>query len=402
MTTDAPTELPMQRGCPFDPPSKYENLLGEEAPARVRVPAGFDAWLVTRHEDARTVLADAETFSSCEAPFNHLPGGTLGEPVAPGMLIQLDGTDHARLRRKLTGEFTVRQMRALRPRIQRMVDDHIDALVGKSSADLYRDFGLPIPSLVISELLGVPIEDRGDFQTWGSRLISMEATPDEKLAAGEQVGTYIYELIQAKRSVPADDLLGRLIARRDGTDDPLTDEELVGIGILLLIAGHETTANMITLGTANLLRHPDQLRALRDDPTQMATAIEEQLRFLTIVHHGVLRQATRDTIIRDHPVVAGDYVVVGLPAANRDPQQFAEPRTLDIDRSARRHVAFGYGPHQCLGQHLARVELEIAWDTLLRRIPSLRLDTPIDEVPFRTEMTVYGMHALPVTWDEIH
>lgn len=402
MSAHASTDLPTQRDCPFDPPPAYERLRDEGAPAWVRVPAGFDAWLVTRHEDVRAVLAGADTFSSCEAPFNHLPGASLGEPVAPGMFIQLDGAAHTRVRRRLTAEFTARRMQALRPRIQRMVDDHIDALVGTRSADLYRDFGLPIPSLVISELLGVPGQDRDDFQGWGSTLLSMHATAEEKLTAGEQVGAYIYGLVQIKRAEPTDDLLGRLIARDDGADDPLTDEELVGIGILLLIAGHETTANMITLGTANLLHHPEQLQALREDPTLMPTAIEEQLRFLTIIHHGLLRQATRDTAIGGQPVAAGEYMVVGLPAANRDPAQFAQPDTLDVGRSARGHVGFGYGPHQCLGQNLARVELEIAWQTLLRRIPTLRLSTPLDEVPFRTAMTVYGVHALPVTWDEIH
>lgn len=399
--TDTPSDLPMERGCPFDPPEDYERLRDEGGPVRVRVPAGFDAWLVTTHADARAVLADGETFSSREAPFNHLPGGSTGDPVEPGMFIQLDGADHARVRRRLTGEFTVRRMRALRPRIQEMVDGHIDALEGKESADLYRDFGLPIPSLVISELLGVPTADRADFQTWGSTLVSMESSIEDKMTAGEQVGTYIYNLVQAKREEPADDLLGRLIERED-SEDPLTDEELVHVGILLLVAGHETTANMITLGTANLLRNPEQLRALRENPDLMTSAIEEELRYLTIVHHGVLRRATRDATVGGQPIASGEFVVVGLPAANRDPAQFAQSDTLELDRSARGHVAFGYGPHQCLGQNLARIELEIAWETLLRRIPTLRLAAPVEEVPFRTEMSIYGVHALPVAWDEIH
>ncbi|GAA3146137.1 cytochrome P450 [Nonomuraea salmonea] len=306
----------------------------------------------------------------------------------------MDAPEHTRYRKLLTGQFTVRRMKTLEPRIAEITRDCIDAMEAKGGpVDLVEEFALPIPSLVICELLGVPYDDREMFQTESKKLFDIEASADDAMAALGRVWAYLHGLIQQKRERPADDLLSGLL---EGGE--LNDDELTGVGVLLLIAGHETTANMLGLGTYALLTSPDQLAALRDDPSLVDNAVEELLRHLTIIHLGPTRVARQDVEIDGVTIKAGETVTLHLPAANRDPERFPGGDHLDITRPAGGHLTFGHGIHQCLGQQLARAEMRIAYPALLERLPGLRLAVTPEEVPMRSKMSIYGVHRLPVTW----
>ncbi|WP_235926509.1 cytochrome P450 [Actinokineospora pegani] len=398
----AETEIPAlptarPSGCPFDPPESYTRLREEDPVAKVRCPAGMDAWLVTRHGDVRAVLADRSMSSRGGASAHVNAGGRLdGEPV-PGSIIQLDGEAHARLRRMVVAEFTVRRVEAMRAYIQRLVDDHIDAMLAADGpVDLVEDFALPIPSLVICELLGIPYDDRRQFQAQSTVLVSTDKTFEESQHALGGLAGYLGTLFEGKLRDPQDDLISRLIARGEAAGDPLTMPELVVLGLSLLVAGHETTANMIALSTLALLDHPDQRDTVLAEPE---TAVEELLRYLSVVQFGVLRYATEDVRVGDQAVKAGEWLVAALGSANRDEAQFAAADALDFHReSPRKHIAFGFGAHQCVGQQLARVELQEALTRLFRRIPDLRLAVPRDSLRYKDNTLVYGVHELPITW----
>lgn len=311
----------------------------------------------------------------------------------------MDDPEHARLRRLVTREFTIKKVEALRPAVQRIADEAIDAmLTGPNPTDLVEAYALPVPSLVISELLGVPYDDHEFFQANSRVLINRETTSEERTAAGQRLAEYLDGLIEAKIADPADDLLSGLVDRIDAGD--LTRPEAVEMGVLMLFAGHETTANMIALGTLALLENPDQLAYLRDtdDPAAVAGAVDELLRYLTITHGGLRRVALEDIEIDGHTIRAGEGIIVINETANRDPGLFPDPDRLDLQRDARQHVTFGYGIHQCLGQPLARMELQVAYKALLRRIPDLRLAAELDHIPFKHDGFIYGVYDLPVTW----
>jgi cytochrome P450 len=296
----------------------------------------------------------------------------------------------------LTPEFTVRRMRRLEPRIVEIVDDHLDAMEKAGPpCDLVADFALPIPSLVICELLGVPYADRESFQQRTSKLLDISLPMDERLELGRESREYMADLVARAQAEPGEDMLGMLI-REHGHD--LTTDELIGIAGLLLIAGHETTSNMLGLGTLALLRHPEQLALVRDDPAAVAPAVEELLRFLGIVHSGIPRTTTRDVEVGGVAIPADSLVILALASANRDPRFLADGDRLDVTRDAAGHVAFGHGVHHCLGAPLARMEMRIAFPALLRRFPRLALAVPFDEVEFRAFHFIYGLRSLPVTW----
>jgi cytochrome P450 len=277
------------------------------------------------------------------------------------------------------------------------VDDHVDAMLRAGPpADLVAAFALPVPSLVICELLGVPYTDRQRFQRMSRTLLSLATEGPELLRAREELRGYMSDLVAAKRAHPVDDLLSGL-ARHDGRD-ALTDEELLNIGLILLVAGHETTANMLALGTLCLLRHPEELQRLRDDPSLVDGAVEELLRYLTIVQFGLIRVATEPVRLGDRAIAPGDPLVLSLAAANRDPEHFPDPDRLDVGRGHTPHLAFGHGVHQCLGQQLARVEMRIGFAALLQRLPGLALAVPPERIRMRDEMVIYGVEELPVTW----
>jgi cytochrome P450 len=397
----SPVSLPMQRISPFDPPAEYRRLREEEPVSRLAFPDGKVGWLLTRHQDVRALLAD-DRFSSdrrrASSPVRRFPVRPDAPAVRAGSLIGMDPPEHTRCRRMLTRYFTVRQMRELAPRIEQIVSEHLDAMerVGPP-ADLVPAFARPIPSLVICELLGVPYEDKATFQRCTSILLRLDASEDAISAARDELWTYMLDLVAAKRQHPDSALLGSLI-QNGAADTALTDESLAGIGQLLLAAGHETTANMLALGTYALLGHPDQLCALREEADLVDSAVEELLRYLTIVQFGTVRAAREGISFAGRRIQAGETVVASLAAANRDPVRFPEPDELDLARPASQHVAFGHGIHQCLGQQLARVEMKVAYKALFRRFPGLRLAVRPDEVAMRDDMFIYGVHHLPVAW----
>ncbi|PJN41718.1 cytochrome P450 [Streptomyces sp. CB02959] len=388
---------PTARTCPFDPPPGYRTLRENDPVAEVTLPDGVPGRLVTGYEEVRAVLADPR-LSSRRRPLR-TGGATAGDmpvpPPAPGMFITMDPPEHTRFRRLLTGQFTVRRMRQLTPQVERIVAEQLDAMAAAGGpVDLVQAFALPVPSLVICELLGVPYADREEFQLNSATLVRLDASPEDVQQAARALRQFIHHLALAKRDNPTDDILSGLA--RSGE---LTDEELAGAGVLLLLAGHETTANMIALGTMCLLRNPDQWEALRADASLMDGAVEELLRYLSIIQFGVRRTAVQDLELAGHRIPAGSTVVACLPSANRDTAHFpGDPDRLDVHRPSSPHLAFGHGIHQCLGQQLARVELKAALSALVDRFPTLRLAVPVDQVPMRDDMLIYGVHELPVTW----
>lgn len=391
--------LPTARPTPFDPPPELGRLREKQPLRRLAYPDGHVGWLITNDELARAVLADARFSSRLELvrfPV-HRPepeGFAMGEPARPGFFLFLDPPAHTRYRRLLTGHFTMHRMKQLEPRIQQIVDDHIDAMeTAGPPIDLVREFAVPIPSLAVCELLGVPYADRDEFQAYAVAPFDRNATDEQASAAMRFFADYFAELITRKRAAPGDDLLSTL-----ATSGELTDEEITGVGMLLLLGGHDTTMNMLALGIFTLLEHPEQLQALRDGTTSIDTAIEELLRYLTISQFGLQRTALEDMELAGEHIAAGETVTISLPAANRDPARFDNPDVLDLSRHASGHLTFGHGYHACIGQHLARVEMRVALPALLRRFPTLQLATSPDEVPLRSDMIVYGVHQLPITW----
>jgi cytochrome P450 len=400
MNPQSAVALPAPRTCPFAPPAEYKQLREETPISKVTLPTGNTAWALTRHEDVRTMLTDPRFSSDRTAPgFPALVAGQ--SQIAAGFkptMIGMDAPEHGPARRAVLGEFTVKRMRALQPRIQQIVDDCVDAmLAGPRPVDLVRALSLPVPSLVICEQLGVPYADHEFFQARTSRLISRATALDARITARDELQTYLSDLVTQKEQQPGDDLLGRQIVKRRG-EGTYDRADLVGLAFLLLIAGHETTANMISLGTLALLEHPEDLAALRADPEKTPDAIEELLRYFTIVDSATSRVAKADVEIGGVLIKAGEGVLVLGNAANHDSEVFDNPDELDIERGARHHVAFGFGAHQCLGQNLARMELQIVFDTLFRRIPGLKLGAPIADMPFKDDSGIYGMYEFPVTW----
>ncbi|MGV9366503.1 cytochrome P450 [Amycolatopsis sp. NPDC003731] len=400
MTTTEIPEFPMTRaaGCPFDPPPAARALQEERPLARVRLWDGSTPWLVTRYADQRSLLADPRISADITRPGYPSPA-----PLPKGgtgiSFILMDNPEHARLRKMVTAPFTIRRVAAMRPAVQKIVDDLIDELLaGPKPVDLVEAFALPVPSLVICELLGVPYADHDFFQENSKVIIRRDARPEERAAGHRALIGYLDELVGSKLENPGDDLLSGLAARVAAGE--LTRVEAAQMGVLLLIAGHETTANMIALGTLALLEHPDQLALLResDDPALVASAVEELLRYLNITHNGRRRVALEDIEIAGQTVRAGEGLIMANDIANRDPEVFPDGDRLDLTRDAHRHVAFGFGVHQCLGQPLARLELQVVYSTLYRRIPTLSLATDVEKIPFKHDGSVYGVYELPVTW----
>ncbi|MEU5851277.1 cytochrome P450 [Saccharopolyspora shandongensis] len=402
-TVPVPQGLPMERNAgPFDPPREISRLREARPVSPMLFPDGHEGWLVTGYEAVRQLLADTRFSSRQDIGVIHVPYETPGMPAAtepspqmPGLFVAMDPPDHTRLRRKLTGAFTVKRMRMLEEQIIAVTERQLDELARLTPpVDLVKEFALPVPSLVICELLGVPYADRENFQVNSAQFMVRDQTLEQKVAAVGAMNAYLAELVTQKRADPGDDILSDL-ARHDD----LTIEELTGAAFLLLLAGHETTANMLSLGTFALLEHPEQLAELRANPELLPDAVEELMRYLSVADI-FFRYATEDIELGGETIPEGSTVVVSLLAANRDPQRFDNPDALDVHRKARGHLSFGHGIHQCLGQQLARIEMRAGFDGLLRRFPSLELAVPADEVELKTDMNIYGVHELPVTWAE--
>jgi cytochrome P450 len=369
--------------------------------SRVMLPTGTWAWLVTHHEDVRQMLRSAAFSSDAFRPgfplLRELPPPD--ERASAGAFIRMDPPDHTMYRRILTPEFMIKNMRRLEPLIRRTVVEALDAMrAAGSPADLVESFALPVPSMVICHLLGVPYADHEFFQARSRLLLSRSTPMSEIRAAIDELRGYLDTLVERKiREGGSDDLVGRLAVERVATGQ-MTPFELVGVSLLLLIAGHETTANMIGLSTLVLLQHPEQLAQLRAKPELIDDAVEELLRYLTIVRTGLPRLATADVEIGGQLIRAGEGAIAMLPAANRDGEVFAGPDEFDIDRGSHQHMAFGFGVHQCIGQPLARSEMRIAMLELVQRFPDLALAIPPSEVEVRGDSVVFGVQRLPVTW----
>ncbi|NUR92161.1 MAG: cytochrome P450 [Nonomuraea sp.] len=389
--------LPLEREDPFEPPAVLKELSG---PLHRMVYAdGRLGWLVTGYAEARAVLDDARfsnTSQGAAPPIKELapPEGLTDLVIPPGFFLAMDDPEHARYRRLLTGHFSMRKMRRLEPRIQAIVEGRLEEMERAGApADVVRDFALPIPSLVICELLGVPYGERERFQDATARAVDLDNTIEQRGMAGAELMGFLSELVGRKRDEPGDDLLSELVSGGE-----LDHAELTGVATLLLTAGHETTANMLSLGTYLLLSRPDQADLLRADPAVAVTAVEELMRYLSITHIGPIRVARADVPLAGQTIAAGETVTLSLPAVNRDPERFPDPGRFDVTREAGQQLGFSHGIHQCLGQQLARLEMRLAYPALLRRFPGLRLAVPAEEVRLRPRATIYGVTSLPVTW----
>ncbi|MFL6119727.1 cytochrome P450 [Actinophytocola sp.] len=399
-----PQEL-IHRDDPFTLPPALVALTERSPVAEAVLPSGDPFYLVSGFDEARAVLSDPR-FSADRFTYHprikKLPpkvrAGLVDDKARAGSFINMDPPEHSRYRKLLAGQFTVHRMRLLGTRIEEIVTERLDALLAAgNTADLLPDFALPVTSLVICELLGVRYEDRAEFQQRTASLLRMNMPGEEAVANAHAMRAFMQRVVTDKRQNPADDIISGLI-HHAGADPALTDDELTGIANLLLMAGFESTASMLGLGVFVLLQRPDQLAALRADPAMVNDAVEELLRFLSIVHIGLFRFAKEDVRLGDWHFPAGSTVVVSVLAANRDGKHWHDPDVLDVTRTRGSHLAFGHGVHQCLGQQLARMEMKVAYTELLRRLPGLRLTVPAADVPLRNDMLHYGVHALSVAW----
>jgi cytochrome P450 len=388
----------LRRGGEFGPDPELACQREPSGIVRVATPFGYDAWLVMRHADARQVLADARRFSVAVSADRSDPAahdGMTPEDIArerAGDLMAHDPPEHTRLRRVLMAAFTLRRVRTLEPWIERVVADRLDEMARLGPPlDLVDTFALPVPLLVICELLGVPYADRDTFRDLAARPFDLTLPPPVRTAAFREIRAYMTTLAVRARREPGEGMLSALAAE-------LTTDELTGIGHQLLIAGHETTTSMLALGTLALLRHPDQLRLVRDRPEHVEAAVEELLRWLSILNTTSPRITTERVEIAGQRIEAGEMVLVSVPVANRDPSLVPDPEVLDVTRGAIGHLAFGHGAHHCLGAPLARAELRIALPALLRRFPGLRLADPPAEVEPGAPAIFHHLASLPVTW----
>ncbi|MEU6659013.1 cytochrome P450 [Streptomyces sp. NPDC046821] len=404
MTVTPPTPetvaYPQSRTCPYHPPASYDPLRAERPLSRVSLFDGRTVWVVTGQSVARDLLVDPRLSTDRRNHAFPMPTARVASQRDRRIaLLGVDDPEHNAQRRMLIPSFTLKRITALRPRIQETVDRLLDAMAEQGPpAELVNAFALPVPSMVICALLGVPYADHDFFEEQSRRLLRGPTQADTEEARA-QLDAYLGSLIDHKRRSPGDGLLDELIQRGqgDGSVRVPDREELISLATVLLVAGHETTANMISLGTFTLLRHPEQLAELRSEDALLPAAIEELLRFLSIAD-GILRVATEDIEVAGETIRADDGIVFSTSILNRDGDTYASPDSLDWHRPSRHHLAFGYGVHQCLGQNLARAEMEIALRSLFARFPGLRLAAPAEEIPFKPGDTIQGMLELPVTW----
>jgi cytochrome P450 len=404
MPDDELPTIPLDRKCPFAPPPEYARLRSDHPVVRLPMLGGNTAWVVSRHEDVRAVLGDHRMSADRRRPgFPRFAPITEGQRQASFQNFRppmnwMDPPEHGVARRRITGEFAVREVRRRRPGIERIAAEHLEAMVRAGGpVDLVHAYAFPVPSQVICELLGVPYGDHEFFERRTTRMMGRHTPAEERTRCAHEIRAFLDTVVTAKRSRPGDDLLSRLLATpaQDGEPD---HEAVVSMAFMLLVAGHVTTSNMISLGVLALLQHPEELVRLRAEPGRITAVVEELLRYCTIVEAATARTATADLEIGGVLIRAGEGVVALGQAANRDPAVFAHPDDFDPDRPGNRHVAFGHGRHQCPGQHLARLELEVALLGLVQRLPTLRLAVPVEELSFKQDANIYGLHSLPVDW----
>jgi cytochrome P450 len=400
--TETLIDMPVVRTTQLDPPAEYTQLRENQPILRIRFPNLSTGWLVTRFEEGYQVFIDPRM--SARRPRHDTMPGEVSEagsdaPFDP-VFVLMDEPDHGMYRSLLSGRFTPRGVQTkLQPYIDRIVDEHLDAIAtGPETFDLVQSLALPVPCLVICELLGVPYADRDGFHHATEKLMDMSNSREERDKGAKWLIDYITHLVHEKRRTrDSNGLLAELIKVADAEGSFVTDQQLIGMGVLLLFAGHDTTASMIGLSVLTLLTHSEQRRDLMDHPEKVGPAVEELLRYLTIVQFGLGRVAKEDLEIGGQQIKKGELVVVAMNAANRDPQVFNNPDVPDFDRRITRHLAFGYGVHQCLGQNVARAELKTILPRLFSRFPNLKLATPAEEVPMDTYGTNYAVRKLMVT-----
>lgn len=403
-TVDAlPLPLPRGQVCPFGPAPEVAELRQHSPVVKVTCPTGIDAWLVTRYADVREVLGDPERFSLRTGQAGHvLANQPPDAEVEEGDFNRMDGPDHLRFRRVVAPAVTtVKRTESFRPLVQRTVDELLDALTPEPGPiDLHERFANPLTSSVVAELLDVPYRERDLFGNVAKTLFDGTTEADDVDAAKSPLLDYVHDLVLRRMREPGDDVISVIAAKAKAGNHPFTELELTKIAAGLLVAGFDTTAGIITYGILALLDSPEQFAQLRDDPALAPNAADEILRLLSN-GAGLMRVATVDTEIAGTAIAAGDFVVAAVQAANHDPSQFTDPDRLTVSRPRGAHLGFGYGPHQCPGQHIARLELSTVLATLPRRVPSLRLAVPFDHIEFRKETVVFGPVTLPVTWDDI-
>jgi cytochrome P450 len=375
-----------------DPYSAHARLRAQRPVSRVIMPGATPAWLVTGYAEARAALADPRLL---KMPLDWRRDPDSIYDALDVHMLNSDPPDHERLRRLVNKAFTPRRVEGLRPRITSITTELLDAMSGQREVDLLASFAFPLPITVICELLGVPVEDRGDFRKWSATVVSNTATPEVFQADATAMVRYFMALLAAKRQEPADDLLSALISARD-QGDSLRENELVSMVFLLLVAGHETTVNLIASGMLALLLNPGELARLQADPSLLGGAVEELLRYVNPVNHATYRFAAEPIEIGGARIGRGDPVIVALSSANRDPSRYADPDRLDIGRETSGHLAFGHGIHYCLGAPLARLEAEIAFSQLLARFGSMRLAVPAESLRWRPSSLIHGLESLPV------
>jgi cytochrome P450 len=394
-----PAAEPLDNSYFQDPQSVFARLR-ESAPATpVIMPEGGRAWFVTRYKDVRAALSDprfAKDWAQHMTPEDWTPDQDVSAFLSRHML-NLDPPDHTRLRRLVVKAFTPRRMAELRPRITEITDGLLDAMAGSGAetADLIQEFAFPLPVIVICELLGIPAQDRDSFRVWSATILSSTQTPEEFQAAGAAMYAYFTQLVAAKRAAPGDDLVSALITARD-EGDSLSESELYAMLFLLLVAGHETTVNLIASGTLALLQHPGELARLRSDLSLLPTAVEELQRYANPLNHATERFTLEPVSLGDVTIPEREWVILVTSSANHDPERFADASALDVGRDASGHVAFGHGIHYCLGAPLARLEGEVAIGSLLTRFAGLALAVPESSLRWRPSSLIHGLESLPV------
>ncbi|OEV03706.1 cytochrome P450 [Streptomyces oceani] len=402
---DAPV-VPSKRGsCPFDPPDEYARLREEEpiSPITFKIaPGDPNGWLVTRHDYCRQILADnrfSHRHELCAQllapPFpieKYEP-----EPSAPGSFVRTDKPEHTKYRTLLTGHFTVRRIREYEPMLGELIEGVLDELETKERPlDLVKEFAEVIPARSVCSMMGVPAEMVDELSGLFTKVFAFEyKSPEEFVHLMEELNRVLLELVELRKREPSDDVFSSLLATGE-----LTDEEIANMAWIVVGGALDTTPNMMGLSTFALLQHPEQLEKFRNDPAVLDSSVEELLRYLTVSQFGASRAALEDVEIGGVTIKKGQTVVLSLPAANRDPEFFDNADDLDVTRSARRHVSFGFGIHQCLGQHLARATLRIGLTKLFQRFPTLRLAGAPEDVPLRETAMHYGADSLMVTWDD--
>jgi pentalenic acid synthase len=391
-------EYPMARTCPFGPVAPHEQLTARAPISRVRLFSGQVVWFVTGITEARAVLGDHQRFSSDrQNPDWPILVPRLSDARKAGSLVGMDPPAHTEQRRILVPAFTARRIDALKDAIRQFAGDLLDDVVAQGQpADLVAQFAQPLTSRVLCHVLGAPYSDYKFFERHSRAFLDGNSSRETAAGALAALGDYIDGLLQAKQAEPGEGLLDDMLAGRTkaGAD---ARQHLVSVAMTLLIAGYETTANTMAVGIVTLLAHPEQLAPLREDPDLMAGAVEEILRIASVVD-AVARFATEDVEIAGRLIRKGDGVAVALAQANRDASSFDVPHEFDIRRPKRGQVTFGYGIHQCVGQNMARAELEIAYGELFRRIPGLRLAVPLEQIPMKDPGAFHGVTELPVTW----